>query len=204
MKEQPCFFSFLFYPFQWGYEPILFPQKYRDTDKLLTLFSLLHLACVWILRIHNHDFMTLTDATNQHFPFPCCKQCPKIYHLQALQEPDQTSCSTKCFHTSFSASWPTFPLSQGWTAPWTAKKTSPRVPTCCQEAPSSRRCHKREWRFLHGRLVPFPLCLVSSIWQVKSKGSFWLGTCWWMCTHTEVTLQKCVHSHLHTSVHLCK
>lgn len=178
----------------------------RDMDKLLTLFSLLHLACVWVLRIYNHDFMTRTDATNQHSQFPCCKQCPKMYYLQALQELDHTGCSTKCFHTGFSASWPT--LSSLWrlnsrTAPWTAKKGSPRAPTCCPEASSSRRCHKEESRFLHGRLVPFPLCLVSSIWQGKSKGSLWLGTCWWTCTHTEATLQKCVHSQVHIPVHLC-
>lgn len=96
---------------------------------------------------------------------------------------------------------PLSPLSQGWTAeqlPELQRKPAQEFLLDVQ------RCHKGEWSFLHGRLVPFPLCLVTSIWQGKSKGSLWLGTCWWRCTHVEVMLQKCVHSQVHTPVHLCQ
>lgn len=168
----------------------------RDTDKLLTLFSLLHLACVWVLTMISWSLL-MPQISIPHFQAVCnalrCITC-KLYESQTTQAAGPSVPILVSLPPG-----PLSPLSHGWTAEQLPELQ--RKPVQEFLLPSSRKCHKGEWRFLHGRLVPFLLCLARSLWQRKSKGSLWPGTCWWTCTHTEVTLQ---HSQVHTPVHFCK
>lgn len=171
---------------------------------------LLHLACVWVPRIHKHDLMTLLDAINQHSQFPCCEKHTELYYLQLCKNQITHVAAPNVFILVHLPPGPD-PLSLSrlstGAGPWAAKKASLTVLSCCPEAAFSGRCHKGEWRFLHARQVPFPLCSISTIWQGKSKGSLWLWTGWWTHTYSQaqcrcVCTRQCIYIHKLTVLHM--
>lgn len=168
------------------------------------LSLLLHLACIQVPSIHKHDLVTLLEATNQHSQFPCVSSALSCIICKLCESPTTSQHQVFSYWFICLLAHSLLPLkAEHQSNSLSRKESQPKDSCLLARGPFLWKMPQRRMEVSARQTGPLPCSVWSAAFGRESpQGAYGYEPVDGSYTHTQAHC-RCVHSQVHTPVHLC-